>query len=143
MGTTWDPEAPGVLALPSGRLVRGRALRLPLPAGQEPEFGLYLLGRRPPELPWPFQWVNWPDFGLPSDLAEARRAFGEALGRSAEEKVEVGCAGGRGRTGTTLACLVLLDGVPAGEAVAYVRARYLPDAVETPEQREFVEKFAD
>ena len=30
---TWDPAAPGVVELPSGRLVRGRSLRLPVPDG--------------------------------------------------------------------------------------------------------------
>jgi hypothetical protein len=33
--------------------------------------------------------------------------------------VEIACGGGRGRTGTALACLAVLDGVPAEQAVAY------------------------
>ena len=37
----------GVLRLPSGRLVRGRGLRRPLPEGPQPTFALYLLGREP------------------------------------------------------------------------------------------------
>lgn len=32
--------------------------------------------------------------------------------------------GGVGRTGTTLACIAVLDGVPAGEAAGYVRRHY-------------------
>jgi protein-tyrosine phosphatase len=56
------------------------------------------------------------------------------------ERVEVGCAGGRGRTGTALACIAVLDGVPPGEAVAYVRRNYHPGAVEAPWQRRFVAK---
>jgi protein-tyrosine phosphatase len=55
--------------------------------------------------------------------------------------VEVACGGGLGRTGTALACLAVLDGVPAGEAVAYVREHYHPRAVETPWQRRFVRRF--
>ena len=43
----WDPAAPGVLRLPSGRLVRGRALRSPLAEGDLPELAVHLLGRRP------------------------------------------------------------------------------------------------
>jgi hypothetical protein len=42
----------GVLRLPSGRLVRGRGLRPPLPAGPRPDFALYLLGHEPPPVPW-------------------------------------------------------------------------------------------
>lgn len=42
------------------------------------------------------------------------------------------CSGGGGRTGTALACLALLDGVSAAEAVGYVRQGCNPRAVETP-----------
>ncbi|MEO6885102.1 MAG: protein phosphatase, partial [Jatrophihabitantaceae bacterium] len=41
-----------------------------------------------------------------------------------------------------LACLAVLDGVPAGEAVAYVRAGYHRQAVETPWQRHYLTRFA-
>ena len=56
--------------------------------------------------------------------------------------VEIACGGGRGRTGTALACLAVLDGVPPTEAVRYVRDHYAPDAVETPWQRRYVRRFA-
>ena len=46
----------GILRLPSGRLVRGRGLRRPLPAGQVPTFGVYLVGRPPPQVPWESRW---------------------------------------------------------------------------------------
>jgi hypothetical protein len=136
----WDPEAPGVLRLPSGLLVRGRGLRRPLPEGPVPEFGVYLLGR-PPEVAWESAWVRWPDFRLPSDPAALRTALVEAHRRAATERVELACGGGRGRTGTALACLAVLDGVPADEAVAYVRAHYDRHAVETGAQRRFVAAF--
>jgi rhodanese/phosphatase family protein len=141
MSDLWDADAPGVLALPSGRLVRGRPLSLPVPGGPLPAFGLYLLGREPPATAWPSRWVRWPDFRLPSDPADAAAAFRDAWERSDHERVEVACAGGRGRTGTTLACLAILDGVAPGEAVGYVRAHYSRHAVETPWQRRFVASF--
>jgi protein-tyrosine phosphatase len=65
----------------------------------------------------------------------------EAWRRAAGERVEIACYGGRGRTGTALACLAVLDGVPAGEAVAYVREHYDRHAVETPWQRAYVRRF--
>ena len=136
----WDPDAPGVIALPSGRLVRGRRRRT-LPAGPLPEYGLYLAGRRPPTTRWPARWLPWRDFRLPTDLDAARNALVDAWERSAGERVEVACAGGRGRTGTALACLAVLDGVPAGQAVNYVRQRYDKWAVETPAQRRYVSRF--
>ena len=45
LAQTWDPSAPGILCLPSGRLVRGRGLGRPRPDGPSPAFGVYLLGR--------------------------------------------------------------------------------------------------
>lgn len=141
-GDVWEPGSAGVLELPSGRLVRGRGLRNGLPAGLEPTFGVYLLGKQPPATPWAGRWIRWPDFRLPIHPAEARKVLQEALNRASEDRVEIACAGGRGRTGTALACLAVLDGVPAAEAVAFVRERYSPKAVETPWQRNFVERFA-
>ena len=141
MDVTWDPGAAGVLRLPSGRLVRGRGLSRPLPEGPVPSFALYLLGRQPPSVPWEFRWVRWPDFRLPSSPAAAADALREALERAGTERVEFACAGGHGRTGTALACLAVLDGVPRGEAVAYVREHYAARAVETPWQRRFVLRF--
>ena len=142
MTDTWDPTTPGVLRLPSGRLVRGRGLRQPVPDGPEPAFALYLLGRWPPHVAWESRWVRWPDFRLPTDRGAAAAALREAWARSAGERVEIACHGGKGRTGTALACLAVLDGVPGHDAVAYVRAHYQRHAVETPWQRRFVARFA-
>jgi hypothetical protein len=137
----WRAGEPGVLALPSGRLVRGRGLRNPMPSGHAPTFGVYLLGGRPPEFGWETRWVKWPDFRLPADPPYLREVLLESLRRAGSERVEIACGGGRGRTGTALACLAVLDGVPAAEAVAYVRAGYSPHAVETPWQKRFVRRF--
>jgi protein-tyrosine phosphatase len=138
---SWEPTAPGVLRLPSGRLVRGRALRRPVPPGPLPAFGLYLLGREPAPVAWEHRWLRWPDFRLPSDREAFAAALREAWERATTERVEIACAGGQGRTGTALACLAVLDGVPGPEAVGYVRAHYAPRAVETPWQRRFVTRF--
>lgn len=112
-----------------------------MPPGPEPTYGLYLLGRRPPTVIWENRWLRWPDFRLPTDREATAEAFREALARAGEERVEIACGGGRGRTGTALACLAVLDGVAAGEAVAYVREHYSRHAVETPWQRRYVATF--
>lgn len=138
---TWEPTTAGVLRLPSGRLVRGRGLSQPLPQGPQPAFGLYLLGQRPLPVAWDHRWLRWPDFWLPSDRTATTDALREAWARAEAERVEIACAGGHGRTGTALACLAVLDGVPNRAAVAYVREHYLPRAVETPWQRRFVSRF--
>jgi hypothetical protein len=137
----WNPAAEGVLRLPSGRLLRGRGLRNPLPEGPAPTFALYLLGKQPPTVAWESRWIRWPDFRLPADRAAAREAFAEAWQRCETERVEVACAGGRGRTGTALACIAVLDGVAPAAAVGYVREHYSAHAVETVWQRRFVAGF--
>ena len=138
---SWDETATGVLRLPSGRLVRGRGLRHGPAEGGAPQFGLYLQGRPPPPVSWSSRWLRWPDWQLPVDHADARDALRELWRRAEAERVEVGCSGGRGRTGTALACLAVLDGVPAADAVGYVRRHYHPRAVETPWQRRWVERL--
>ena len=144
MSENWDPQSAGVLRLPSGRLVRGRGMlrvqQSPVDA-TVPEFGLYVLGRRPPETAWPAQWLRWPDFWLPLDRGAAIKVIRDVWERTTTQRVEVACAGGRGRTGTVLACLAVLDGVPGAEAVAYVRRNYDPKAVETPWQKRYVRGF--
>ncbi|MEV0372928.1 protein-tyrosine phosphatase family protein [Streptomyces sp. NPDC050636] len=142
MTETWRATDPGVLRLPSGRLVRGRALRRPLPAGPTPTYAVYLLGKQPPEVPWEVRWLRWPDFRLPSSHTQAQAILGEAWGRADAERVEIACGGGRGRTGTALACLAVLDGVPADQAVEFVRGNYDHRAVETPWQSRYVRRFA-
>ena len=113
-----------------------------MPSGHPPQFGVYLLGAAPPEFGWTGRWIRWPDFWLPADSAYAREVLIEALGRTEGERVEIACGGGRGRTGTALACLAVLDGVPAREAVAFVRRNYHPRAVETPWQKRYVARFS-
>ena len=112
------------------------------PYGREepPGFGLYLDERWAP--PWPHAHVDWPDFGVPEDLDALRRALRDLLDRArGGEVVEVGCLGGHGRTGTALACLAVLTGTPADEAVAWVRANYCAHAVETEAQEALVAAF--
>lgn len=136
----WPDGTPGVLELPSGRRVRGRALSAP--AEPPPDLGVYLTSRRV-DVRWLNLWVPWVDFGLPSDPDVLAAALAEALSRADSIRVEFACGGGLGRTGTALACLAVLDGVPARDAVSFVRDGYDARAVETPWQRRFVRRFGD
>lgn len=149
MVTRWPAATSGVLPLPSGRFVRGRSLKAAVPAGPVPTFAVYLLGREPRPvdwevdwaIDWEYRWLHWPDFWLPSDRTAAAETLHEAWARAEVERVEIACRGGYGRTGTALACLAVLDGIPPGEAVAYVRRWYAPRAVETLWQQRFVSRF--
>lgn len=82
--------------------------------------------------------MRWPDFWLPANGDEAVEALKEAWLRAEYQRVEIACWGGRGRTGTALACIAVLDGVPARQAVSFVREHYHQRAVETPWQRWYV-----
>lgn len=137
----WDAHSPGVLQLPSGSVVRGRALRDPMPGGPWPDLGVYLQGKDPGGFDWDSRWVRWPDFWLPSDSKELEVVLREVLRRCATERVEIACTGGVGRTGTALACLVALDGLPGDAAIDYVRRQYSPRAMETPWQKRFAKTF--
>jgi len=105
------------------------------------DFGLYLDPRWAPT--WDAVVVDWPDFGLPTDPETAAAQILAAFERAKRgESVEIGCAGGLGRTGTVLACMAILAGVPADGAVAWVRTNYDPRAIETPDQAAWVAWFA-
>ncbi len=139
---TWDP-GPGVVELPDGTRLRGRGLRAGDAQGPSPQWALLLPARQPAPAPWPSRWVRWPDFRLPRDPDDARAAFDEAHRRAAAgERVEVACAGGIGRTGTALACIAQLGGVPSDDAITWVREHYHPRAIETPWQRRYARGFA-
>jgi hypothetical protein len=138
---SWEP-GPGVVEFPDGARVRGAALRGDRPQ-PDPEWGLYLLGSAPPDLSWPSRWLRWPDFWLPRDTADARSAFEEAHHRATEGcRVEIACGGGRGRTGTALACIAQLSGIAAADAIPWVRTHYRPNAIETPWQRRYARRFS-
>jgi hypothetical protein len=122
--------------------VRGVTFMGDDPYGREtvPSFGLYLDERWQPS--WPHAHVDWPDFGVPSDIVVLTAALQDLLDRARrEERVEIGCLGGHGRTGTALACLAILAGTPASDAVEWVRANYCQRAIETSEQEAFVGAF--
>lgn len=152
---TWEP-GPGVIELPDGRRLRGRGLRrrglerhalerrgrVQGANGPDPEFGVYLLGRRPDGIEWPHRWVRWPDFRTPADTDDAVAALREAHERAARLRVEVACGGGIGRTGTALALIATFAGVAPADAVGWVRRYYHRRAVETPWQRRWVERTA-
>lgn len=112
----------------------------PYDRDRQPDYGLYLDYRWQP--PWVHDHLDWPDFGVPGDPSSLRIALRSVLDRArAGEQVEVGCIGGHGRTGTALACLAVLAGHPAADAVAWVRAGYCPKAVENAGQEAFVARF--
>ncbi len=137
----------GAIQIPDGAWVRGRGLRATVPAGPLPEYALYLGSPRLREqyaVAWPCEWVRWPDFLLPLDRFAAAESITGLHDRARSgERVEVACGGGVGRTGTVLACLAVLTGLPPLDAVAWVREHHHRRAVETPWQRRWVAWFCE
>jgi hypothetical protein len=130
-----------VVSLPDGTRVTAVSFDAIAPYARErdeqPDYGLYLDPRWQP--PWAHDHLDWPDFGVPGDPALVRTMLRSVLDRARTgERVEVGCLGGHGRTGTALACLAVLTGYPACDAVAWVRASYCQEAVETAGQEAFI-----
>ena len=131
-----------MVEFPGGRRIRGRGLRRPRPDGLTPDFALYLLAEDPGPVDWEYRWVHWPDFRTPRSTSAAVAALEEAWRRSATGRVEIACGGGMGRTGTALAGIAVLAGIPPDEAVRWVRLHYHRRAVETPWQRRWVRRVA-
>jgi hypothetical protein len=127
------------VVLPDGVTVSAVSFDARDPYGRDepPDFGLYLDHRWRP--PWPHVRLDWPDFGVPADRSTLLAALRDLRTRAeAGERVEIGCLGAHGRTGTALAALAVLAGHPADDAVAWVRAAYCAKAIETHEQEAFV-----
>ncbi len=127
---------------PDGMIVRAAALEEREVNAAWRQHGLYLDARWSPT--WPAQLVDWPDLGTPSDDRAATEAIQHAFALAADgTHVEVGCLAGRGRTGTVLACMAVLAGVPAAGAVDWVRRHHTPGAVEGSAQEAWVLAFAE
>lgn len=133
-------EGSRIVRFPDGTIVAASSLAARVEVDESRDFGLYMDPAWAPA--WDHELIDWPDFGLPADPIGAAAEIVSAFNRAkAGEHVEVGCVGGLGRTGTVLACMAILSGVPADEAVMWVRTHYDPRAVETSEQEAWMGWF--
>lgn len=99
-----------------GTVVRALELSERKEKDRERDYGLYLDAAWRPT--WKADVVAWEDRGLPTRYETAAEQIWCAFRRAKRgERVEIGCKAGLGRTGTVLACMAILAGVPAGEAV--------------------------
>ena len=129
------------VTLPDGTRLKAQSIRDRLEGDPERDFGLYMDAHWAPT--WSADLVDWPDFGVPADPPTAATQIRDAFERAKHgERVEIGCVGGLGRTGTVLACMVVLTGSSARDAIDWVRSAYNPHAIERPEQEAWVEWFA-
>jgi hypothetical protein len=128
------------IEFPDGTIIRANSLARRDENALWRDLGLYL---DPAWLPsWPATVLDWPDFGLPASNEEAFKTIRSVFDRArAGVRVEVGCLGGLGRTGTVLACFAVICGLVPAEALTWVRKHYDCRAVETPAQEAWVAWF--
>lgn len=125
---------------PNGTVVYASSVRQRESTEDAPDFGLYLDGAWTPDCL--NYHLGWTDYGLPRRWELAVAMIVDTYRKAQDEQwVEVGCVGGHGRTGTALACMAVLSGVPADEAIDWVRVNYCAHAIETEEQEWWVDWF--
>lgn len=89
-------------------------------------------------------YIRWADRGTiePEALVPVIAKIIEYL--KAGKKVEIGCFGGHGRTGTVAACLLgIVEGISGEDAIVQLRTRYCDHTVEGKAQEQFVIRFCE
>lgn len=88
-------------------------------------------------------WVPWADYGLPQVSDKTLGIIINDLLKRAKagERVEIGCMGGHGRTGTMMAIMATLCGVPVDDAQKWVHDNYCKEAIEGEKQVWFIKAF--
>lgn len=82
-----------------------------------------------------------PDFGIPKPPNFSQVIFEAITLVNQGSNLAVHCHGGKGRTGLFLACMAKqIKGMPADQAIQWVQ-RFIPGAVETQEQIQFVQSY--
>lgn len=85
----------------------------------------------------------WSDWGVPENPHLLRIILVWLLEEATSGKIiEIGCLGGHGRTGTALACLLVLQGLTTKQAIRRVWQDYCDLAIETKSQLSLIKSFA-
>lgn len=86
--------------------------------------------------------LDWPDFGLPGMPLQFWKDLLRVIKR--HRRTLVFCAGGQGRTGTTLSILVMLAcRMDGDQAIETVRGVYRRAAVETADQEAYINRLGE
>lgn len=141
--------------------------RAAVPRGKEPimpDYGLYFATDRTgygigwgakvqttPDFPaqelefvtvYPRLFYDWVDMGAPRSPIVIKLVEWAVKKIKEGKKLDLGCFGGHGRTGTFLALLyITIEGLTATEAMKAVWARHCEQAIETYVQKKFIYEF--
>lgn len=89
--------------------------------------------------PWPMAYLEWHDYGVPESFDTTITVLEWTWQQILDGKrVETGCLGGHGRTGTFLALLLVKQGVKPGTACTQVWDEYCEEAIESKSQVELI-----
>ena len=144
--STWEKSDgnDGVVEFPSGRRVRGRSWHQPvdeyadisvvLTTATPEEFAARNTVAMAPEV----ILISWPDYRVPRRPQQAYSQLRTVFERAREERVEITCGGGVGRTGTALAMLAMIDGMDPEAAITFVQEKYNPESATSHAQRGFL-----
>ena len=88
-------------------------------------------------------YIKWPDMSV-IPMRDYSQVIVWCMSRIMEEgaRLEVGCYGGHGRTGTVLAGLLVYNGMDGQEAIKKVRSDYCSRAIETKSQEDLIVKYS-
>lgn len=131
------------VTLPNGVKVYASSYHARQATDNHPDYGVYL-DRIWNPYSYPSLFLPWQDYGLP-EVSDQRltESIDWILDKASEGiKVEIGCIGGHGRTGTLLALLVIeTSDLTPKEAVDWVRENYCKEAIESDDQEHFVRYY--
>lgn len=87
--------------------------------------------------------LDWPDYGVVNFPVEFWEELIEAV-KGEGGKMVLFCQGGHGRTGTALACLMIVHlGYGADEAIDWIRDNYCAKAIESKKQEDYIRRIAE
>jgi hypothetical protein len=88
-------------------------------------------------------YVPWKDMGVVTVKALSIAAVWALARLKAGAKLEIGCVGGHGRTGTLLGAILVYQGLTGEEAVEKVRSGYCKKAIETKGQEKLLTELSE
>ena len=91
----------------------------------------------------PAMYIRWPDMGI-IPVKDYSEVIVWCMTRVMEidAKLEIGCYGGHGRTGTVLAGLLVYNGIDGHDAIKEVRTRYCDRAIESKSQEDLIVEYS-